>query len=34
MKKWFDKLSKSRKQDLVVSLVAFVLIFIAYLISR
>ena len=34
MKKWFDNLSKSRKQDLIVSLVAFILIFIAYLISR
>jgi hypothetical protein len=34
MKQWFDRLSKSRKQDLIVSIVAFILIFIAYLISR
>lgn len=34
MRTWFAKLSKSRQQDLVVSLVAFVLIFIAFLVSR
>lgn len=34
MKNWFSKLSKSRQQDLIVSMVAFALIFVAYLISR